>query len=114
MFDFESTLDAPRPKSKFCVVYDQRSGAVVHMHQFIGDDTGMWGPDGKDTRERMALETAKQNSEAEHHRVMHAPANFRYKPDALYRVDLKSGKLKTVPGSGPSGRESVTRKGKTP
>ncbi|MGA7730211.1 MAG: hypothetical protein WCD37_02945 [Chloroflexia bacterium] len=84
------------------------------MHQFIGDDTGIWGPGGKDTRERMALDTAREHGEVEHHRVMHAPANFRYKPEARYRVDLKSGKLKAVLSSGPSGRDSVTRKSKTP
>jgi hypothetical protein len=115
MFEFESTEQVPR--SQFCAVYDQRSGRIVHMHEFVGDEGGIFEPDAAEARERMAWEAAKWHSESAHLRVMHIPADFRPEPDMLYRVDLSSGKLvaiPSVPRSRSSHREFVAPRERTP
>src|SRR5262249_30351878 len=114
MVEFESTFKEKPPKSTFCVVYDQRDGRIVHMHEFIGDDTDIFGSDAQEARERIALDAAKRQSESKHLHVLHTPTEFRPEPEALYRVALPSGKLVTVPRHGISHREFVTRRRKTP
>ena len=114
MFEFESTFEERKPQSKISVVYDKRDGRIVHMHEFIGDDTGLFASDALETRERMAREAAARNGDPEHLRIMHAPAKFRRKPEVRYRVDLESGKLVTLRKAGFSHRELLARRRKTP
>src|SRR5919198_2481559 len=93
MIEFESTFDEPPPHVEVCLVYDGRTGRVVSRHQFVGDGTGLFGPDGAAERERMALELVKREQQAEGGkdlRVMHAPAGFRLEPGIDYRVDPNS------------------------
>lgn len=98
MLEFESTAEEPPPVVEIVVVYDQRSGRILSTHQFAGDGTGLFGPEGKDERERMALDTVKQQhrevGDADR-RVMHAPPGFRLEPRTIYRVDLDSNNLVT-------------------
>ena len=91
MLEFESILDEPPPIVEICVVYDQRNGRILSMHQFVGDGTGLFGPEGTDERERLALHTIRQQhrdvGEADR-KVMHAPADFHPAHRTIYRVDL--------------------------
>jgi hypothetical protein len=49
-----------------CVVYEERDGRVVHVHEFVGDGTGLFGKDGEEERWRMALETARHHTDSSH------------------------------------------------
>jgi hypothetical protein len=79
------------PLPLVCVVYD-RNGRIVHGHVFLGDKTGLFGPKGRDERERETLEGARRNHGAVvlRLRVLHAPATFRLVPNVAYSVDTKA------------------------
>ena len=47
MLEFDSTFEEPPPRVEICVVYDRRNGRIVSMHQFVGDGTGLFGPEVK-------------------------------------------------------------------
>ena len=98
MLEFESTLEEPPPSVEICVVYDQRNGRILSMHQFVGDGTGLFGPEGTDERERMALHTVRQEhrdvGDADR-KVMHAPPDFRPEARTIYRADLDTSSLVT-------------------
>jgi hypothetical protein len=92
--EFESTQRKAVPPSHVCVIYDPRDGRVVHGHVFVGEGQGLFGPDGRDERERETLEGARRNhGDVSSLRVLHAPADFRLTPNAAYRVDVKAGRL---------------------
>ena len=57
--------------------------------------TGLFGPEGREERERETLEGARRNhgNIASRLRVLHAPATFRLAPNVAYRVDVKAGQL---------------------
>jgi hypothetical protein len=92
--EFQSSEKKKAPLPLVCVVYDRR-GRIVHGHVFVGDGTGMFGPEGRDERERETLEGARRNHGAvvSRLRVLHAPATFRFVPNVAYRVDTKAGRL---------------------
>jgi hypothetical protein len=92
--EFESTEGKKAPRSHVCVVYD-RDGRIVHGHVFVGDGTGLFGPEGREERELETLEGARRNhgDVVSRLRVLHAPASFRFIPNVAYRVDTKSGRL---------------------
>ena len=92
MIEIESTTQENEQVS-YCVVYEKNSGRIVSKHGFIGDGTGLFGPDGKDERSRTALDVAQRHHPAKKLLVMHPPLDFRFEPTMLYRVDVKSGKL---------------------
>jgi hypothetical protein len=97
MIEFESTRDEKPPKSETTVVYDPRDGRIVYVHEFIGDGTGLYGPDGREDRARIALQRVKRHhKDAKRFRVMHLPRNFRFKIDTLYRVDVRAGRLSAL------------------
>ena len=54
--EFESSEKKKAPRSLVCVVYDPRDGRIVHGHVFVGDGTGLFGPEGREERERETLE----------------------------------------------------------
>jgi hypothetical protein len=92
--EFESTETQKAPPSHVCLVYDPRDGRIVHGHEFIGDGTGLFGPDGQKERERETLEGARRNhGDVSRLRVLHVPAGFRFAPNVAYRVDLESSRL---------------------
>ena len=92
--EFESTLRKTAPKSHVCVIYDPKDGRIVHGHVFVGEKAGLFGPNGRDERERETLEGARRNhGDVSRLRVLHAAADFRLAPGAAYRVDLKAGRL---------------------
>jgi hypothetical protein len=98
MLEFESTFEEPRPKVEIVAVYDQRGGRILSMHQFVGDGTGLFGPEGKGERERIALDTVNQQHEKPVETelgVMHVPPDFRFESESLYRVDPRARKLVT-------------------
>jgi hypothetical protein len=91
--EFEST-EKKAPQSHVCVVYDPRDGRIVHGHEFIGDGTGLFGPEGREHRERDTLEGARRNhGDVSHLRVLHVQAGFRFAENVAYRVEIKSGRL---------------------
>jgi hypothetical protein len=113
--EFASTRDEKPPKSETSVVYDPRTGRIVYVHEFIGDGTGLYGPDGREERARIALKRVKRHhKDAERFRVMHLPRNFRFKADTLYRVDLRTGRIAALPvvsAAAPAGRRRSRKKG---
>ena len=70
-------------------------GRIVHGHVFVGEGTGLFGPEGRDERERETLEGARRNHGdlVSRLQVFHAPANFRFTPNIAYRVDTKARRL---------------------
>jgi len=99
MIHVDSTIEEKEPQINYCVVYDGRHGNIVSRHGFIGDGSGLFGPDGKEERARIALEGAKRHPEADQLKVLHVPPDFRFEPDMLHRVDLKSGRIVAVSGT---------------
>jgi hypothetical protein len=92
--EFESTEKKTAPPSHVCVVYDPRDGRIVHGHEFVGEGTGLFGPEGREQRERETLEGARRNhGDVSHLRVSHVPADFRFAPNVSYRIDIKSGRM---------------------
>jgi len=93
--EFESTHRKTPPPSHVCVIYDPQDGRIVHGHVFVGEKAALFGPKGRDERERETLEGARRNhgDAVSHLRVLHAPADFRLAPNAAYRVDVKAGRL---------------------
>ncbi len=112
MTDFVSTFDQVHPKTEICVVYDERDGRIVHMHEFIGDGTGMLAPDAEAERARVALERAVHHHGHEHLRAAHAPRDFRFEPNTLYRFDVKAGKLASFAQTGLSISDRIERRRK--
>jgi hypothetical protein len=93
MSEFESTT-GEKLVTEVCVLYDPRTGRIVHLHEFIGDGTGLWGPDAKDERERLTVEGAKRrHKDVDRLKALHVPRNVRMEPHVVYGVDLQSGKL---------------------
>jgi hypothetical protein len=92
--EFESSEKMKAPQSLVCVAYD-RDGRIVHGHIFVGDGTGLFGPEGREERERETLDGARRNhgNVVSRLRVLHAPATFRLAPNVAYRVDVKAGQL---------------------
>src|SRR4249919_1364835 len=92
--EFESSEKNKAPRSLVCVVHD-RNGRIVHGHGFVGDGTGLFGPQGRAERERETLEGARRNhgDVVSRLRVLHAPATFRFVSNVAYRVDTKAGRL---------------------
>jgi hypothetical protein len=92
--EFESSEKKKAPPSLVCVAYN-REGRIVHGHIFVGDGTGLFGPEGREERERETLEGARRNhgNIVSRLRVLHAPATFRLAPNVAYRVDVKAGQL---------------------
>ena len=112
--EFESSEKKKAPQSLVCVVYD-RDGRIVHGHIFVGDGTGLFGPEGRRERERETLEGARRNhgNIVSRLRVLHAPATFRLAPNVAYRVDVKAGQLveHVRPTSAPT-KKKIARKRK--
>jgi hypothetical protein len=111
MEEFESTTDAERSLiSTVCVVYDERDGRVIHVHEFVGDGTGLFGGDGEEDRSRMALETARQHTAPEALRTLHVPRDVRLESEKVYRVDLVSQTLVVREPKRPSLRDLIERR----
>jgi hypothetical protein len=92
--EFESTEKKTAPPSRVCVVYDPRDGRIVHGHEFVGEGSGLFGPEGRDERERQTLEGARRNhGDVSLLRVFHAPPDFRFAPNVTYRIDIRSSRL---------------------
>lgn len=92
--EIQSTLKDENPKSETCVAYDSSSGRIVLVHEFIGDGTGLYGPEGRDERARITLEDARKHPATPAQlQVLHLEAGFKLAPEMLYRVDVSAGKL---------------------
>lgn len=106
----ESTFDDQHQKRvTWYVVFDSRDGRVVHIHQFIDDDTYTLETEAPNNRTRMALQVAERYCDPTYLRVLHAPPNFSLEPGAMCRVDLASGELVMLAKPQSSLREFVER-----
>ena len=91
--EFESSEKNKAPRCLVCVVHD-RNGRIVHGHVFVGDGTGLFGPQGREERERETLEGARRNHcDVTRFRVFHAPADFPFALNVAYRVDTGANRL---------------------
>jgi|RhiMetdeSRZDD1v2_1073273.scaffolds.fasta_scaffold38023_3 hypothetical protein len=97
MLEPEPTDRAEPGAVHWCLVYSNRDGRVIHVHQFIGGDSDVAESDAQKLRARMALGVARLHSDPKHLRVMHASQDFHLEPGMRCRVDLASGQLVTVP-----------------
>jgi hypothetical protein len=95
MSEFETTLD-DEPTSTLCVIYDGREGRIAHIHEFIGDGTGMFGPEGETERERIAFEFIKGREQSRDLRALHPSPGLQFEPEALYKVDPSSQEIVKV------------------
>jgi hypothetical protein len=113
--EFESSEKTKAPSPLVCVVHD-RTGRIVHGHVFIGDGTGMFGPEGRAERERETLEGARRNhgEGVSRLRVFHAPGTLRFDPNVAYRVDTRSGRLVEVPAKPSPKRAKAKTKATSP
>jgi len=92
--EFESTEKKKRLQSRVCVVYDPRDGRIVHGHEFVGEGSGVFSPEGNQERERETLEGARRNhGDVSHLRVFHVPTDFRFASNVAYRIDTRAGRL---------------------
>jgi hypothetical protein len=75
-------------------MYDSSSGRIVLVHEFIGDGTGLYAPQGREERARITLEDARKHPASPAHlQVLHLEPGFKWAPETLYRVDVSAGKL---------------------
>lgn len=94
MSEFETTVEEDRDSViEHCVVFDPSDGRVVHVHQFIGDGSGLFGPDGQAERERIAMERVRARGPVERLEALHLPSGFRPDREVLYKVDVKARAL---------------------
>ncbi len=108
----ESTFgEQSSERTSWSVVYDSRDGSVVHIHQFIGEDTRISEKEARNHRAQLALQVAEQRYDAQYLRVIHAPPKFRLDIGEMCRVDLGCDELVklTEPQYSYSLREFVER-----
>ena len=92
--EMQSTLRDENAKSETCVVYDSTSGRIVLVHEFVGDGTGLYGPQGHDERARISLEDARKHPAAPAQlQVLHVDPDFKLTPGTVYRVDVSARTL---------------------
>ena len=92
--EFESSDRKPAPPSHVCIVYDPRDGRIVHGHIFVGKSARLFGPEGRDERERETLDGARRlHGDVSRLKTFNVPRDFRFAPDVAYRVDGKAGRL---------------------
>jgi hypothetical protein len=92
--EFESTIKGEKVTSEVCVAYDKSDGRIVHVHEFVGDGTGTYGPKGREERARLTLESAKRLPKAPKQlEVLRVESGFRWEPKTIYKVDVAKGKL---------------------
>jgi hypothetical protein len=65
MGEYETTSPEERHAdvTTTCVVYDESDGHIVHVHEFIGDGTDLFGPDGEKEQAETALSMARQHAD---------------------------------------------------
>jgi hypothetical protein len=90
----DSEPTQPKP-TKTTFVYDQQTGKVVHIHQFIPA-----GPDGTCSDQEMeetALNLAPAAWKRAHLAVLHHDRELDLDPNARYRVDIGKRQLVVEP-----------------
>jgi hypothetical protein len=91
--EFESTLKEDRPVVETVVVYD-KDGRIFHVHDFIGDGTGLTDSKARAVRERITMYDAKGFANAPKGlKALHLERGFTPAPGTAYRVDVAKVKL---------------------
>jgi hypothetical protein len=75
-----------------CVVYDQRDGRIVHIHEFVPATAG--GSYSLDELHTAAMGMASRLCGTEFLAIADAPAELVREPRNVWRVDLSTGELK--------------------
>jgi len=92
--EFQSIFPTGHRRTEKVVVYDPRDGRIYLVHDFIGDgQTGVFGPQGREERARIALESARRHVRTEALEVLHVPSDFDWDRHSLYKVNLQEKKL---------------------
>lgn len=116
--EFESTDRKPAPPSYVCIIYNPRDGRIVHGHIFVGKSARVFGPEGREERERETLDGARRiHGDVSTLRTFHVPSDFRFTPNVAYRVDTKSNRLverPTVPFGRPRPKSPTSKKKPSP
>ena len=101
--------DVPGPaiETQACVVYDKRTGAVVHTHTFVPAEPGAEREPG--ALVEAALEAVADYADREYLEAKVVPPSA-FVPGASYRVDPETGAVELQqPGLDPAG---MARQGK--
>jgi hypothetical protein len=91
----QSTEIAPKgdaPYTQWCVVYDRRTGAVVHIHQHIAVSSKDALSAGQLTSQ--AMEQASKERGNEFFDVAHPADDTPLEVNTRYRVELESGRIR--------------------
>lgn len=87
-----------QPIHRLFVVYDGRSGKVVHVHSCRGD--AQFVEDARHSR--MAMELALRGHEGKNLRVMSVPGELVVSGPVTLRVDVRSGEIEVRKAELPS------------
>jgi hypothetical protein len=78
-----------------CILYDPKSGKIVHHHQVLTYPGGRRLDEGQVESQALEL-AAKVRGDASGLRALHVTDN-QFQPSKIYRVDLKSRRLVEQP-----------------
>ena len=92
------------------VVYDGRSGKVVHVHSCRGDVQFVEDA----SHPRMAMELALRANQGKDLRVMHVPGELAVSGPVSLHVDVRSGQIEVKKAELPSRKAVRGRVGKGP
>ena len=93
------TGDTVTPHEQWCVLYDRRTGAVVHLHQYIA----LSGSDQALSQEELATQAVEQALQATegtrlfekyYVNVAHPADDMPLDYSKRYSVDLESGRIR--------------------
>jgi hypothetical protein len=95
--------------TKTTFVYDNQTGEVVHVHQFIPASPG--GTCSEREMEETALALAPTALDRAQLGVLHHDEELDLEPEYHYRIDVEAGRLVAdrAPNKSPQGRERDSR-----
>lgn len=85
-----SEMPGQSNETQACVVYDTRTGAVVHTHSFVPAEPG--GRMDPDTLIDAALEAVTGHADREYLAAKEVPPEA-FEPGSDYRLDLETGAI---------------------
>lgn len=84
-------MPGPATETQACVVYDTRTGAVVHTHTFVPGEPG--GRMDTSTLADAALEAVAGRTDREYLAVKEVPPEA-FEPGSAYRVEPETGTIR--------------------
>src|SRR4051794_6331137 len=99
------TGDTVTPHEQWCVIYDRRTGDVVHLHQYIAlsgsdhalsaDELALQAFDKAEQASQQTIEQATVRVDKDVMDVAHPAAYTPLDFSKRYRVDLESGEVRS-------------------